>query len=105
MRSGAKSILIGGLACAVLSVVFQVGIALVDSTGTNPALGITANCLARLEGLTSGLISVWHYARHNEVALSQGEGIKMGARAGVVSVMAGFLNSRILMLMEGMLTA
>ena len=105
MQSSTTSILIGGLACAVLSMVIQVGNTLVNAAGTNPVLGIVFGCLGCLVALTSGLIAVWHYTSENELALSRGEGVKMGALAGVASALAGFLMSRALMMMGVLPTA
>ena len=105
MQSTGTSILIGGLSCAVLTTLIQVASTMVNSGGQNPILGAVFGCLACLIGLTSGIIAVWHYTGEYEVTIYQGDGIKIGALAGVVSALVGFLLVRILTWMGVMPTA
>ena len=99
--------MIGGLACAILSTVIQV-----VSTLSNAGMGMQASpvgiilgCLGCLVGLTSGLIAVWHYTGEHELTLTGGQGVKLGALAGVVSALAAFLLTRALVLMDVMPSA
>ena len=105
MQSTGTSILIGGLSCAVLSTLIQVASTMVNSGGQNPILGAVFGCLGCLIGLTSGLIAVWHYTGEYELTLKSGEGVKLGALAGVVSALVAFLLVRVLMFMGVMPTA
>lgn len=105
MQSSTNSILIGGLAGAVLSTVIQVLGSATNAAGTNPVLGIVFGCLGCLVGLTSGFIAVWHYTGEHELTLSRGKGVKLGALAGVVSALAGFLLVRALISIDVMPSA
>lgn len=105
MQSSLTSILIGGLACALLSTAIHIGSTLANASGPNLVLGIVFGCLGCLVGLTSGLIAVWHYTSEKEVTLSRSTGVKMGALAGLVSALTGFLMVRALMIMGVLPTA
>ena len=100
MQSSAKSILIGGFVSAVLSTAISVGSNLVYNAIAEPALaaaiGIPFGCLGCLIWMTSGLVAVLHYTREHEVTLSRGEGVRVGALAGVVGILAAFLMVRAL---------
>ena len=80
MSEKIPSILIGGVATAVIAVIL--------SLPQNQCLG----CLVCLCYLGSGLIAVWHYTKTNTLTIKGGEGAGLGAMAGVVSgVVAGVM--------------
>ena len=72
MPSKTMSALVGGLAGGLLVTVI-----------TLPQNDLL-NCLACLMYAGCGLIAVWHYTDTNELTISGGEGVKLGALAGVV---------------------
>ena len=80
MSNKTPSILIGGVATAVLATIL--------SLPQNQCLG----CLVCLCYVGSGLIAVWHYTNTNTLTIKGGEGAGLGAMAGVVcGVVAGVL--------------
>ena len=80
MSDKTQSILIGGVATAVLAVIL--------SLPQNQCL----SCLVCLSYVGSGLIAVWHYTNTNTLTIKGGEGAGLGAMAGVVcGVVAGVL--------------
>ena len=100
MQSQTTSILIGGLTCALLSTAIQIVSTMSNPAGQDPMLGAVFGCLGCIVGLTSGFIAVWHYTGEYELTLSRSAGVKMGALAGLVSGLVGFLMVRALMMMD-----
>lgn len=80
MPSKTMSALVGGLAGGLLATVI-----------TLPQNDIL-NCLACFMYAGCGLVAVWHYTDTNELTISGGEGVKLGALAGLVgALVAGVL--------------
>ena len=77
MSDKMMSILIGGVAAAVLATII--------SLPQNQCLG----CLACLCYVGSGLLAVWHYTNTNSLTIKGGEGASIGAMAGVVAGVVG----------------
>lgn len=105
MQSKTTSILIGGLSCALLSTFIQIGSTTFNPAGQNPLLGAVFGCLGCIVGLTSGLIAVWHFTGEYELTLTRGEGIKLGALAGLVSAFVGWMMVQALMVLNVMPSA
>lgn len=77
MSDKVQSVLIGGVAAAVLATLL--------SLPQNQCLG----CLACLCYIGSGLLAVWHYTNTQSLTIKGGEGASIGALAGVVSGVVG----------------
>ncbi len=78
MPSRVPSALMGGLAAALLVIIFNY----LSSTGgfpPNPVYG----CFACLSYLICGLVAVWHYTTEHSLTLTGGQGIVLGLLSGV----------------------
>lgn len=88
MTPKTTSILVGGAVGAVLGTVFSLV----------PGLNY-CSCLALIG---AGLLTVWHYTSKNQLTISGGEGVAMGAQAGLVSFLIGTVFLLIMWLFQGM---
>ncbi len=103
MPSKTQSILIGGLIAAVTATILQVAGHLSGAsnpTDTQPVLNIIFGLLGCMIMLTSGLVAVWHYATENELTLTGGQGVGIGALAGIVYAAAGLALGWLLILID-----
>ncbi len=102
MPSKTQSILIGGLVAAVTGTILQVAghvSGLSDPLDPQPVLGIIFGLLGCMIMLTSGLVAVWHYATENELTLTGGQGVGIGALSGIVYAVVGLALGWLLILM------
>lgn len=88
MTPKTTSILIGGAVGAVLGTLFS----LVPGLSYCSCLGLIA----------AGLITVWHYTNKNALTIPAGQGVSMGAQAGLVSFLIGTVFLLIMWLFQGM---
>ncbi|MCY3594031.1 MAG: hypothetical protein OXH01_02165 [Bacteroidetes bacterium] len=102
MPSKTQSILIGGLIAAVtgtiVSVAAQVSGAS-DPTNPQQVLSLIFGLIGCMVMLTSGLVAVWHYATENELTLTGGQGVGIGALAGIVYAVVGLALGWLLILL------
>lgn len=87
MPAKTQSILIGGLIAAVIGTgvsVTQYLSGASDPANQNPVLGMIFGLLGCMVMLTSGVIAVWHYTSENELTLRPGQGVGIGALAGLI---------------------
>ena len=92
------SVLIGGMASALVAILLSVANALSNPGSQNPGLGIIFGLLGCLTMLTSGLIAVWHYTGEHELSLTGGQGVGIGAMAGIAYGVVSVVLSRILIM-------
>ena len=95
MKSSTTSILIGGLSVAIIGALIAIGS---QAAGQGP-IGILWGCLSCIVMLSSGFIAVWHYTGEHQLTLTGGQGVKLGALAGLVGTLVGWSLQQLLMLM------
>jgi len=87
MPSKIQSLLIGGLLAAVTGVFIAVAGQVSggsDPVNPSPILGGIFTFLGCMAAMTSGFIAVWHYTNENELTLTGGQGVGIGALAGII---------------------
>ena len=105
MPSKLTSVLIGGLASALVGTLLSVAGSLANPANANPGLGAILGLLGCLTMVTSGLIAVWHYTGEHELTLTGGQGVGIGALAGIAYGVIVTVLSRILMMAGALPTA
>ena len=92
MPSKTQSILIGGLVAAVTGTIVSVAGHVAganDPSNPQQVLSLLFTVIGCMVMLTSGLVAVWHYATENELTLTGGQGVGIGALAGIVYAVVG----------------
>lgn len=98
MPSKTTSALIGGGAMLALGTVFS----LLQFVIPNPAVGVLSSCLSCAGLLVGGGIAVWHYTKTHGVTLTGGQGVALGAQAGLIAAVLGFVLLLLVWLFMGM---
>ena len=99
MPSKLTSVLIGGLASGLIGTLITIAADVLTNPGSqNPGLGIIFGLLGCLTMITSGLIAVWHYTGEHDLTLTGGQGVGIGALAGIAYGVIGTVLTRILMM-------
>jgi len=93
MPSKTTSVLIGGLATAVLVTLLGVW----ALTG-NAVIRTLVGCLSCLVYLCAGLIAVWHHTTEHSVTLTGGQGVVLGLFSGAIAGAAAAILQRILVI-------
>ncbi len=92
MSSKLQSMLIGGLAYALLGIALSF---IMDPTaaGADPMSGAIAGCVGCLVVFVAPLLAVWHYTTTNALTIPAGEGAAIGAGAAVIgAIIAGVIS-------------
>ena len=97
MSSKLTSVMIGGLASALIGTLFSATGQMANPPGEQNPVGIILGILGCLTMFTSGIIAVWHYTGEHSLTLTGGQGVKLGALAGIAYGVIITLLSRILM--------
>lgn len=83
-----QSIILGGVAIGVVATLFSVIVNMVQGdAGAGGPMSAVLGCCACLVYVGAGLIAVWHYTNTYNLTIPAGQGVGMGALAGLVAAL------------------